>query len=728
MSDIFPGLAQIKELARHRCGDIDLVYRHDGATGQVEFSLVPTALAGRVTPRRGNMNDDFQVRRLTWTHAPWLLDPLVHVKLLGSPNPGSLTAGGSLRGAPDTEQLVLEGQRVESEGAARVVITRLKAKDGRYACEHRASWVEGEPGLRITSTFENLSSEPLELEMLSSFSLGDLTPFDAAEATDRLVVHRHRSWWSSEARRESRTLEEMHLERTWGTGPTRFEKFGQIGTLPVRQFFPFLAVEDRVAGVVWAAQLAWPGSWQMELSRRGDSLAISGGLADRLSGHWVKRVAPGGSFTTPEALLTVAAGSVDHACQRLTRLHARARRAQPAIERGLPVVFNDWCTYWGLPTHDAVVAMADKLRGSGVTYFVIDAGWYVDPGKPWGTMHGDWEVSRERFPQGIRATADAIRARGLVPGLWFEFENCGENSACKDETTLLLKQDGVVVNSGGRRFLDLRNPAAVERLGRRVIALLREGGFGYLKVDYNESTGFGVDGAESPGEGLRQHVEGVLAFFRRIRAELPDLVIENCSSGGHRLEPALMQTCAIGSFSDAHEGREVPVIGAELQFSILAEQNLVWSALRVDDDEARLRYSLASGLLGRMCVSGDLTALRPEQLAILREATAFYAEAAGIIAAGESVLHREHRSASWRDLRGWQASVRRADDGRSLLVVAHRFDERPGTPPVSVALPPGRWRVARAFGPGVALAPGGGALDMGLASAWTASAAILVAE
>ena len=43
--------------------------------------------------------------------------------------------------------------------------------------------------------------------------------------------------------------------------------------------------------------------------------------------------------------------------------------------------------------------------------------------------------------------------------------------------------------------------------------------------------GIGVDGAESLGEGLRQHLAGVQAFFRRIRAELPDLVIENSRAG-----------------------------------------------------------------------------------------------------------------------------------------------------------------------------------------------------
>ena len=61
--------------------------------------------------------------------------------------------------------------------------------------------------------------------------------------------------------------------------------------MPVRKWFPFVAVEDTEAGVVWGAQLAWSGSWQMEIFRQHDDLAISGGLADREFGHWMKTIA-----------------------------------------------------------------------------------------------------------------------------------------------------------------------------------------------------------------------------------------------------------------------------------------------------------------------------------------------------------------------------------------------------------------------------------------------------
>ena len=71
------------------------------------------------------------------------------------------------------------------------------------------------------------------------------------------------------------------------------------------------------------------------------------------------------------------------------------------------------------------------------------------------------------------------------------------------------------------------------------------------------------------GEGLRQHLEAVQAFIKRFVKRSLKLVIENCSSGGHRLEPSMMELASMASFSDAHEQKEIPIIAANLHRAIL---------------------------------------------------------------------------------------------------------------------------------------------------------------
>jgi len=116
------------------------------------------------------------------------------------------------------------------------------------------------------TTFFNDSDQVVILEMLGSFSIGGITPFHEADAPGRLRVHRFRTVWSAEGRLQTQSIEQLHLERSWSGSGAFSERFGQLGTMPVRRWFPFVAAEDTVAGVVWAAQLAWAGSWQMKFS------------------------------------------------------------------------------------------------------------------------------------------------------------------------------------------------------------------------------------------------------------------------------------------------------------------------------------------------------------------------------------------------------------------------------------------------------------------------------
>ncbi len=77
-------------------------------------------------------------------------------------------------------------------------------------------------------------------------------------------------------------------------------------------------------------------------------------------------------------------------------------------------------------------------------------------------------------------------------------------------------------------------------LNRHVLELLRQNAFDYLKIDYNDSMGVATDDAESGAEGLEKNISATLKFIDKLHHEIPGLVIENCSSGGHRLTQHLL--------------------------------------------------------------------------------------------------------------------------------------------------------------------------------------------
>ncbi len=77
--------------------------------------------------------------------------------------------------------------------------------------------------------------------------------FARLQFAGRLVLHRFRSRWNAEGRHAADTIEDLCLEPSWARFSVRCEKFGTTGSMPVRGFFPFAAIEDTGAGVIWAS-------------------------------------------------------------------------------------------------------------------------------------------------------------------------------------------------------------------------------------------------------------------------------------------------------------------------------------------------------------------------------------------------------------------------------------------------------------------------------------------
>ena len=510
------------------------------------------------------------------------------------------------------------------------------------------------------TVFENATEEIATLELLSSFAIRGIK-------ADRM--HRATSNWSAEGKLLSQELTELTMEPSWANHGYRLTTYGQIGSMPVRGWFPFLALEDRESGRFIGVQLYCASSWQIEVFRKTPEIHIQGGLADRDFGSWWKEILPGESFEAPMAV--VAEGeSLMEVCDKLVK--AQEPRIVP-VDQDMPVIFNEWCTTWGNPNLENLEKISRRLEGTGVRYLVIDCGWYKSPEYDnWFNAAGDWIPSRELFPEGnIGAAAELIRSHGLIPGIWFEFENVGTEAKAYQDTHLLLSRDGYPVSVGARRFRDMRMEANWQLLDERMIRLLKENGFGYLKVDYNECIGAGVDGAESYGEGLRQTIRETQRYFQHIAEKLPELVIENCSSGGHRLEPSMMALVSQASFSDAHEALSIPLIAANLQRLIRPEQSQIWAVLRAEADEDRINFVLTAGFLGRLCLSGDAAELAPERWQQAVEAIQFYSQVKHIIRDGSTDVIDTNVKDYSRPA-GYQIVRRRL--GQEALIVAHTFE------------------------------------------------------
>ena len=220
-----------------------------------------------------------------------------------------------------------------------------------------------------------------------------------------------------------------------------------------------------------------------------------------------------------------------------------------------------------------------------------------------------------------------MRDAGMVPGLWLEPEVVSVAHPVADQLPpeAFFQRDGKRVIESGRYQLDFRHPAALAHVDGAVEKLIADLGLGYLKFDYNMDVTQGTDvNADSPGDGQFGHQRALLDWVRSLMDRHPGLVIESCSSGGQRMDAATLAVHPVQSTSDNQDPLFTAAIAAAAPTAVTPEQGAVWAYPDPSWSDERIAFSLASPLLGRVHLAGQLHRLSDAQMDLVGEAMAAY--------------------------------------------------------------------------------------------------------
>ncbi len=484
----------------------------------------------------------------------------------------------------------------------------------------------GVPVLRSLVRLRNEGTEDLVVQSVSSLLLGGLP------APDTLDVHRARNDWLAECRWYAEPLSEavadINHEVHQHDSRAALALTGR-GSWPSDGHLPMGALTERATGRALVWQIESPAGWRWDLGRRaaGTYVALNG---PRDAEHqWRVRLAPGGEeFTTVPAALALGA-DLDEALAAMTAYRRAVRRPHPD-HTTLPVVFNDYMnTLMGDPTTAKLLPLVDAAAEAGAEYFCIDSGWYDDDTEGWWDSVGEWLPSLRRFPDGgLQAVLERIRQRGMVPGLWLEPEVVGVRSpiAAALPPGAFFQRDGIRIAEQGRHQLDLRHPAARAHLDKTVDRIVGDWGVGYLKLDYNivVDPGTCAPGDIAPGAGLLGHTRAYLDWLSGVLDRHPGLVIENCASGGMRMDGATLAVTQLQSTSDQQDPLRYPPIAAAAPTAVPPEQGAVWAYPQPGFDDDLIDFTLGGALLGRIHLSGHLNRMSEHQLALVRDAVTVY--------------------------------------------------------------------------------------------------------
>ena len=320
-----------------------------------------------------------------------------------------------------------------------------------------------------------------------------------------------------------------------------------VGGIPTHAHNPSVVVCSPDAGenhgACWGAVLVYSGNYRIQAESAASGTRLSLGI-EPFRFAWT--LAPGERFTTPEAAFVYSGegfGGMSRNFHRAIREHLIPPRwADPAVRR--PVLLNSWEACYFDFDEAKLLELARAAKAAHADLFVLDDGWFQGRNDTSSSL-GDWVPDRKKLPDGIAGLCHRVNALGLDFGIWVEPE------AVSPDSDLYRAHHDWVLQIPGRPTLEIRQQYTLdfsredvrEGIWQQLCALLDSCPIRYLKWDLNRTLA-NVCSAALPasrqGEVYHRYVLGLYDLQRQLTARYPDLLLENCASGGARFDCGML--------------------------------------------------------------------------------------------------------------------------------------------------------------------------------------------
>jgi len=327
--------------------------------------------------------------------------------------------------------------------------------------------------------------------------------------------------------------------------PAETLTFAPVGGRSSDGCLPFFNLQTDQGGVCLG--VGWTGQWQATFRENDDKkMNVRAGMEYT---HF--KLEPGESARSPSILLVFWEGGDALRGQNLLRAtlreHFSPRPSGKPVE--IPVSMSAHGTYpFEKTTSDKMVKLIERIaaKDAGFDTFWIDTGWFELINDNWARSVGNFDPDKIRFPHGMKPTSDAAREHGMKFLLWFEPERVMPDTwMFKAHPDWLIKPPPTIPFEltyqffDGFHLLDLGNEEALNWLIAKTVAEIREMGIDVYRQDFNMyPLAYWRFNEPADRLGIREmhYVEGLYRLWDALLAEYPHLLIDNCASGGRRID------------------------------------------------------------------------------------------------------------------------------------------------------------------------------------------------
>lgn len=201
------------------------------------------------------------------------------------------------------------------------------------------------------------------------------------------------------------------------------------------------------------------------------------------------------------------------------------------------VIANEFSTL----TADQLIEKIEKINPAVLEktdYFWMDAGWY-EYNEGWHDGVGNWIPDKKRFPDGLKPVGDKIASIGKKFLLWYEPERVREGTYLYNEA---MKHKGWIVQNGSDLLWNMGDADACEFISRYISKSLVDNGVTMYRQDFNFTPLVYWEKADKMFYGKRtgicenHYVANLYKYLDSLLAAVDGLIIDNCASGGKRLD------------------------------------------------------------------------------------------------------------------------------------------------------------------------------------------------
>lgn len=443
----------------------------------------------------------------------------------------------------------------------------------------------------------------------------------------------------------------------------------------VMESVPWLAIQRGGGGFMFG--WAFSGSGRFVVERSRDTAMLRGGLDPQYFRH---DLLPGEALSIPASLLSVYSGALDDG---LSDFHGYLRREwlPPSPDPRVPLVqYDTWAALFERVDEANVLAEMRAARDLGVELFHLDAGWYP--------VIGEWQPDARRFPHGMRYLSDQAHAMGMKFGLWVAWTQVGP-TLLREHPEWLVRRD---VDPAAYRFdgytsltLCLGNRPYREWVKRQLEGIVNEYGLDYLEFDGSMIEACQrADHTHQVGDGEYSSTLGLYEVLDWLRDRHTELIIEDCSNGGHMLDYGIARRTHLASLSDLNQpvDNRRSLYGATYPFP--AQMCESYMSAAPGDPETSDR----SSMMGAWSISDDVAHWSRERAESCRRDVAYYKDWVRPLLRKGRIEHLLNQAVAGATLEAVAYRDPRADSG---LLFAFRHPKTPNPPQAPVRVP-AAWR------------------------------------